>query len=196
MQDLTECWRCCFVVLQYSSQPQQAPQQQRVPTAASPATTNSSGSSSSNAGSQNGTISTSVSTGGTGSEQLSKTNLYIRGLNQNTTDKDLVNMCSQWVNHPPKTIPTWCITYHPSSKIMSCLSPRICAKMRCMLPPVERSFLHMIEDADSSLFWTNDDIKPFNISTFFIRYPLCHWKMKYTHNFKVETIWIVMATNG
>lgn len=31
-------------------------------------------------------------------EQLSKTNLYIRGLNQNTTDKDLVNMCSQYVN--------------------------------------------------------------------------------------------------
>ncbi|KYN42637.1 Protein alan shepard [Trachymyrmex septentrionalis] len=29
-------------------------------------------------------------------EQLSKTNLYIRGLNQNTTDKDLVNMCSQY----------------------------------------------------------------------------------------------------
>lgn len=32
-------------------------------------------------------------------EQLSKTNLYIRGLNQNTTDKDLVNMCSQYVNN-------------------------------------------------------------------------------------------------
>ena len=79
---------------QAAPQPQQA-QQQRVPTAASPATTNSSGSGSSNAGSQNGTISTSVSTGGTGAEQLSKTNLYIRGLNQNTTDKDLVNMCSQ-----------------------------------------------------------------------------------------------------
>ncbi|XP_059472345.1 protein alan shepard isoform X4 [Neocloeon triangulifer] len=80
----------------YSNQAQGAPQgQQRVPTAASPATTNSSGSSS-NAGSQNGTISTSVSTGGTGSEQLSKTNLYIRGLNQNTTDKDLVAMCSQY----------------------------------------------------------------------------------------------------
>jgi hypothetical protein len=85
----------CGFVFQYSNQAQAAPQgQQRVPTAASPATTNSSGSSS-NAGSQNGTISTSVSTGGTGSEQLSKTNLYIRGLNQNTSDKDLVAMCSQ-----------------------------------------------------------------------------------------------------
>lgn len=28
-------------------------------------------------------------------EQLSKTNLYIRGLQQGTTDKDLQNMCSQ-----------------------------------------------------------------------------------------------------
>lgn len=28
-------------------------------------------------------------------EQLSKTNLYIRGLQQGTTDKDLVNMCAQ-----------------------------------------------------------------------------------------------------
>lgn len=27
--------------------------------------------------------------------ELSKTNLYIRGLSQSTTDKDLVNMCSQ-----------------------------------------------------------------------------------------------------
>ncbi|KAF4518612.1 hypothetical protein B566_EDAN009861 [Ephemera danica] len=80
---------------QQAAPPLQPQQQQRVPTAASPATTNSSGSSS-NAGSQNGTISTSVSTGGTGAEQLSKTNLYIRGLNQNTTDKDLVNMCSQF----------------------------------------------------------------------------------------------------
>lgn len=26
-------------------------------------------------------------------EQLSRTNLYIRGLNPNTTDKDLVNLC-------------------------------------------------------------------------------------------------------
>lgn len=30
-----------------------------------------------------------------GGEQLSKTNLYIRGLQQGTTDKDLVNMCAQ-----------------------------------------------------------------------------------------------------
>lgn len=30
-----------------------------------------------------------------GSEQLSKTNLYIRGLTPNTTDKDLVNLCHQ-----------------------------------------------------------------------------------------------------
>ncbi|CAO1388254.1 unnamed protein product [Diamesa hyperborea] len=31
-------------------------------------------------------------------EQLSKTNLYIRGLQQGTTDKDLQNMCSQYGN--------------------------------------------------------------------------------------------------
>ncbi|XP_045168214.2 RNA-binding motif, single-stranded-interacting protein 2-like isoform X5 [Mercenaria mercenaria] len=41
---------------------------------------------------------TSQSSGGSqsGSEQLSKTNLYIRGLNPNTTDKDLVNLCSPY----------------------------------------------------------------------------------------------------
>lgn len=32
-----------------------------------------------------------------GGEQLSKTNLYIRGLQQGTTDKDLVTMCTLWV---------------------------------------------------------------------------------------------------
>lgn len=32
---------------------------------------------------------------GSDSNELSKTNLYIRGLGQNTTDKDLINMCSQ-----------------------------------------------------------------------------------------------------
>lgn len=71
----------------------------RVPTAASPSNTNSS--SSSNTGSQSGTLSTSLSNNvgsniGSSGEQLSKTNLYIRGLTQNTTDKDLVNMCSQY----------------------------------------------------------------------------------------------------
>ncbi|XP_049862882.1 protein alan shepard isoform X2 [Schistocerca gregaria] len=91
----------------YNSYPQPAQYgTQRVPTAASPSNTNSS--SSSNTGSQSGTLSTSLSNnvssnvGGSGSassnsgEQLSKTNLYIRGLSQNTTDKDLVNMCSQY----------------------------------------------------------------------------------------------------
>ncbi|EDV96314.1 protein alan shepard isoform X12 [Drosophila grimshawi] len=84
---------------------------QRVPTAASPSNTNSS--SSSNTGSQSGTLSTSLSNttntnttmgpNGTaqnqnqqGGEQLSKTNLYIRGLQQGTTDKDLINMCAQY----------------------------------------------------------------------------------------------------
>ncbi|XP_059048487.1 protein alan shepard isoform X4 [Achroia grisella] len=79
----------------------------RVPTAASPANTASS--SSSNTGSAGGTRSTSLSTappppassasttGATG-EQLSPTNLYIRGLNQNTTDKDLVQMCQMYGN--------------------------------------------------------------------------------------------------
>lgn len=79
---------------------------QRVPTAASPSNTNSS--SSSNTGSQSGTLSTSLSNtnttmgpNGTPTQQqtqetLSKTNLYIRGLQQCTTDKDLVNMCQQY----------------------------------------------------------------------------------------------------
>ncbi|XP_063974337.1 protein alan shepard isoform X4 [Diachasmimorpha longicaudata] len=70
---------------------------QRVPTASSPANTNSS--SSSATGSQSGTMSTNLSNNamqGQQPEQLSKTNLYIRGLSQNTTDKDLVNMCSQY----------------------------------------------------------------------------------------------------
>ncbi|KAI8118261.1 Protein alan shepard [Lucilia cuprina] len=81
---------------------------QRVPTATSPSNTNSS--SSSNTGSQSGTLSTSLSNTNTNTtmgpnngttqnqqgEQLSKTNLYIRGLQQGTTDKDLVTMCAQY----------------------------------------------------------------------------------------------------
>ncbi|XP_052800051.1 RNA-binding motif, single-stranded-interacting protein 1-like isoform X2 [Mya arenaria] len=40
---------------------------------------------------------TSQSSGGSQSgDQLSKTNLYIRGLNPNTTDKDLVNLCNPY----------------------------------------------------------------------------------------------------
>ncbi|KAF6208973.1 hypothetical protein GE061_014716 [Apolygus lucorum] len=72
----------------------------RVPTASSPANTSSS--SSSNTGSQSGTLSTSLSNnmGGQGSnsgeQQLSKTNLYIHGLNPQTTDKELYNMCAQF----------------------------------------------------------------------------------------------------
>jgi len=67
----------------------------RVPTATSPANTHSS--SSSNTGSQSGTHSTSLSnhmsSNLSSGDQLSKTNLYIRGLAPNTTDKDLVTMC-------------------------------------------------------------------------------------------------------
>ena len=33
-------------------------------------------------------------------EKLSRTNLYIRGLTPNTTDRDLVNLCQQWVKLP------------------------------------------------------------------------------------------------
>lgn len=80
---------------------------QRVPTATSPSNTNSS--SSSNTGSHSGTLSTSLSNTNTNTtiapngatqvqETLSKTNLYIRGLQQCTTDKDLVNMCQQYGN--------------------------------------------------------------------------------------------------
>ncbi|KAK3927921.1 Protein alan shepard [Frankliniella fusca] len=76
----------------------------RVPTATSPANTHSS--SSSNTGSHSGTLSTSLSNhlsvggggGGGAGDQLSKTNLYIRGLNQNTSDKDLVTMCQPYGN--------------------------------------------------------------------------------------------------
>ncbi|GIY74743.1 RNA-binding motif, single-stranded-interacting protein 2 [Caerostris extrusa] len=35
---------------------------------------------------------------GNHSEQLSKTNLYIRGLTHNTTDKDLYNLCAPYGN--------------------------------------------------------------------------------------------------
>ncbi|XP_057667002.1 protein alan shepard isoform X3 [Diorhabda carinulata] len=78
---------------------------QRVPTATSPSNASSS---SSHTGSQSGNVSTSLSNNmpnntnsssnnsSSGSEQLSKTNLYIRGLNPGTTDKDLVNMCQQF----------------------------------------------------------------------------------------------------
>uniref|UniRef100_A0A1Y1NLU8 Protein alan shepard n=1 Tax=Photinus pyralis TaxID=7054 RepID=A0A1Y1NLU8_PHOPY len=90
----------------------------RVPTAPSPSNTSSS---SSHTGSQTGAVSTSLSNNmpsqtqnsqsqsnshsnsnshsssqSSSGEQLSKTNLYIRGLNPSTTDKDLVGLCSQY----------------------------------------------------------------------------------------------------
>ncbi|KAK4873849.1 hypothetical protein RN001_013209 [Aquatica leii] len=90
----------------------------RVPTAPSPSNTSSS---SSHTGSQTGAVSTSLSNNmpsqtqnsqsqsnshsnsnshsssqSSSGEQLSKTNLYIRGLNPSTTDKDLVILCSQY----------------------------------------------------------------------------------------------------
>ncbi|XP_047503756.1 protein alan shepard isoform X5 [Pieris napi] len=77
----------------------------RVPTAASPANTASSSSSNSAGGTRSTSLSTappppasSTSTTGASGEQLSRTNLYIRGLNQNTTDKDLVQMCQMYGN--------------------------------------------------------------------------------------------------
>ncbi|XP_071446428.1 protein alan shepard isoform X1 [Hetaerina americana] len=92
----------------HPQQQQVQPQPPRVPTATSPSTTHSSSSSSSNTGSQSGgggnnaTNSSLGNSGGGGNsgstlpEQLSKTNLYIRGLTPTTTDKDLVSMCSQY----------------------------------------------------------------------------------------------------
>lgn len=47
--------------------------------------------------STNNTSSSSSST--LGWDQLSKTNLYIRGLSPSTTDHDLVNLCQPWVPH-------------------------------------------------------------------------------------------------
>lgn len=38
-----------------------------------------------------------VSNGAGGAEQLSKTNLYIRGLHPGTSDQDLVKLCQPWV---------------------------------------------------------------------------------------------------
>ncbi|XP_022916231.1 protein alan shepard isoform X3 [Onthophagus taurus] len=72
---------------------------QRVAT--SPSNTSSS---SSHTGSQSGTVSnvstsnmpSTSSNSNSGSETLSKTNLYIRGLSANTTDKDLENMCKKF----------------------------------------------------------------------------------------------------
>nr|CAI5868314.1 unnamed protein product [Callosobruchus analis] len=85
-------------------------QQQRVPTATSPSNASSSSShtgcggggmppgvnATTGAGGGGNAPSSNSSSGGGGSEQLSKTNLYIRGLNPGTTDKDLVNMCQQF----------------------------------------------------------------------------------------------------
>ncbi|XP_035211113.1 protein alan shepard-like isoform X1 [Stegodyphus dumicola] len=45
-----------------------------------------------------GTGSATNSSSSSHSEQLSKTNLYIRGLTQNTTDKDLYNLCAPYGN--------------------------------------------------------------------------------------------------
>lgn len=42
--------------------------------------------------------SSSSNSSSTGPEQLSKTNLYIRGLPPATTDLDLVKLCHQWVH--------------------------------------------------------------------------------------------------
>ncbi|CAH0563806.1 unnamed protein product [Brassicogethes aeneus] len=50
-----------------------------------------------NGGGASSNASSAAGLGG-GSEQLSKTNLYIRGLNPTTTDKDLVNMCQAYGN--------------------------------------------------------------------------------------------------
>lgn len=76
----------------------------RIPTASSPANTNSSSSSNTNGGaslqSSNQPTTSSPSSecqSAPPAQQLSKTNLYIRGLSQNTMDKDLITMCSQWV---------------------------------------------------------------------------------------------------
>ncbi|XP_072157164.1 RNA-binding motif, single-stranded-interacting protein 1 isoform X3 [Bemisia tabaci] len=75
----------------YNSQPNS-----RVSTAGSPADS----SSSSHTGSQPGNLNMhqqqqqQQQTSNGDGQQLSQTNLYIRGLTQNTTDKDLVNMCS------------------------------------------------------------------------------------------------------
>ncbi|XP_044760591.1 protein alan shepard isoform X3 [Coccinella septempunctata] len=78
----------------------------RVPTASSPSKSNASSTGSHS--SQNGTISnsqlsnnmantnSSSNNSTAGSEQLSKTNLYIRGLPGTTTDKDLVIMCQNF----------------------------------------------------------------------------------------------------
>ncbi|CAG2056177.1 unnamed protein product [Timema podura] len=92
---------------------------QRVPTALSPSNASSS---SSNTGSQSGTHSTTISnnvgagnsTGGSGTlggESLSKTNLYIRGLTQNTTDRDLVTMCSRLSNLSSRYLVMMCSSY-------------------------------------------------------------------------------------
>ncbi|XP_077293039.1 RNA binding motif single stranded interacting protein alan shepard isoform X2 [Arctopsyche grandis] len=79
----------------HASQHTQYASSGRVPTAASPSNTTSS--SSSATGSQSGTMSTSLSNNANVPlEQLSRTNLYIRGLAPTTTDKDLVNMCHQF----------------------------------------------------------------------------------------------------
>ncbi|KAF0768544.1 protein alan shepard isoform X7, partial [Aphis craccivora] len=78
----------------------------RIPTASSPANTNNSSSSSNTNGGASLQSSNQPTTSSPSSEcqsaapaqQLSKTNLYIRGLNQNTMDKDLITMCSQYGN--------------------------------------------------------------------------------------------------
>ncbi|XP_029689608.1 RNA-binding motif, single-stranded-interacting protein 2-like isoform X2 [Takifugu rubripes] len=53
-------------------------------------------SSSSSSGSSTNPITTSISNGSGGGEQLSKTNLYIRGLHPGTTDQDLVKLCQPY----------------------------------------------------------------------------------------------------
>lgn len=67
----------------------------RVPASPPNSSTSTSGSGS---GSQSGSGSVTGSGSSGSGEQLSKTNLYIRGLTNNTTDKDLLSMCSPFGN--------------------------------------------------------------------------------------------------
>ncbi len=78
--------------------PASSPPVSTASTGGSSQTASNGSTSASSSGSNSGTVSSGVNANANGNsalaEQLSKTNLYIRGLTPTTTDKDLYALCS------------------------------------------------------------------------------------------------------
>lgn len=78
--------------------------------------------------------SSSSNSSSTGLEQLSKTNLYIRGLPPATTDLDLVKLCHQWVSRSAHTH-THRHSVHKTRSICLCICIFTCKHCRLVFWP-------------------------------------------------------------